>query len=309
MSHEEELDLAHQIQRGVVLHRIKTDFEEQHGRMITKSEWAKKAGLKSTRELRKQVSRYRTSKQELVESNMGLVHAVVKQQASRRELTFEELVQEGSLGLMRAAELFDPNKGIRFSTYATIWIKGVLSNSHIKEAIVLPQREKTKWNRIEKARIDLSEELQRQPTNDEIASLLDMTCEDVLKISRKMHNMKNVLSLDYEYNSSSRSGSDSSKVSLLQQDKSLMSDMDLAERTLLKADIVATLANSLDAREARIIRLRYGLSDGVTRTIQECADEMGISKAYVQRLAKNSLIKLREAAGAESLEEYLLTIA
>jgi len=92
---------------------------------------------------------------------MGLVHAVVRQQRIMGDVTYAELVQEGSLGLLRAAELFDPSRGIRFSTYATIWIKGTLSNSHLKETIKLPRREKSKWNRIRQAQGEITREFNR----------------------------------------------------------------------------------------------------------------------------------------------------
>ena len=88
-----------------------------------------------------------------------------------------------------------------------------------------------------------------------------------------------------------------------------MFDVGLAERTQFQADVVAALAKNLDAREARLMRLRYGLADGQTRSIQECADAMGLSKTRVQQLAKSCLKKLREAEEAKSLQEYLLTIA
>jgi RNA polymerase sigma factor (sigma-70 family) len=306
---EEELMLGRQIQNGVSLHTKKTDFEAQHGREITRQEWIDLAGLESAKELRKQVSDYRSAKQRLVESNMGLVHAVVKQLGTRGGVTYEEMVQEGSLGLLRAAELFDPLRGLRFSTYATIWIKGILSNSHLKEPITLPQREKTKWNRIRQAHDSLASELGREPTRDEIANRAAMTVQEVLITTRRMTQAQQVLSLDYEYRTSSRSGVETSSEAGLQQDKAFMFDVDLAERTQFHADVVAALAKNLDAREARLMRLRYGLADGQTRSIQECADAMGLSKTRVQQLAKSCLKKLREAAEAESLQEYLLTIA
>ena len=306
---EEEIALGRQIQKGVALHKIKTEFEAEHNREITRQEWINLVGLESAKELRRDVSMYRSAKQQLVESNMGLVHAVVKSLGTRGGVTYEEMVQEGSLGLLRAAELFDPNRGLRFSTYATIWIKGMLCNSHLKEPITLPQREKTKWNRIRQANDALASELGREPTRDEVAKRAEMTAEEVISISRRMTQAQQVLSLDYEYKTSSRSGSEGSSETALQKDKAFMFDVDLAERTQFHADVVAALAKNLDAREARLMRLRYGLVDGQTRSIQECADAMGLSKTRVQQLAKSCLKKLREAEEAKSLQEYLLTIA
>mmetsp|Transcript_30734 Transcript_30734/g.46595 ORF Transcript_30734/g.46595 Transcript_30734/m.46595 type:complete len:446 (-) Transcript_30734:3026-4363(-) len=307
LSPQEELELARNVQAGVSLHQMKTDFELSHGREITKSEWMKLAGLKSTKELRKRVSQYRRSKQKLVESNMGLVRAVVRNLYRNGDVTYEELIQEGSLGLIRAAELFDPSRGIRFSTYGTIWIKGILSNSHLKETITLPQREKTKWNRIKQIQKELLEKSGgREPTFAEIAQHMNVSAEEVALICRRMIQAQKVQSLDgYTLKSGTKISSDE----VLRLDKSVMSDIDVAELTRFHTDLVTALAKNLSPREARLMRLRYGLTDGYTRTIQECADEMGLSKTRTQQLAKSCLQKLREASDAESLQEYLVTIA
>lgn len=329
VSPAEEIELAKMIQRGVWLHKLKTDREATDGRSMSRSEWAKLANLESATQLRREVATYRRAKQLLVSANMGLVHTVVKKNyydvKRRSGITYEELVQEGSLGLLRAAELFDPSRGIRFSTYATIWIKGTLSNSHTLDgAIKLPAREKTKWNKIVKAHQELVKEKGGNDSHayddtmstvsvEEIANRLDMKVEDVIMSQRKMKKVKSVLSLDYEYQQQTRGGNDNAKSGqqiLLDMDKSMQADADLAERTQMQADMIAAMVRNLTPREARLMRLRYGLTtDGQTRTIQECADAMGVSQARASQLAKACLKKLREAAEADSLEEYLLTIA
>jgi RNA polymerase primary sigma factor len=307
----EEIQLARRIQQGAALHKIRADFERRHGREITKQEWAALAGMESVSELRRQVALYRTAKQILVSANLGLVHAVIKTcYRSASPSVKEELVQEGSLGLLRAAELFDPARGLRFSTYATIWIKGILGNSNLVETIKLPLREKAKWKHIVKAYEDLSQIEQVEPTIEQVASHLKMKVSDVLETKRRMTQAKQVLSLDYEYQTHSRGGTETEmKESNLHHDKALMADVDLAERTQLHADVVAALARNLDSREARLMRLRFGLADGRSRSLSECAEAMGLSQTRVQQLANQCLKKLREAADVESLEEYLLTIA
>jgi RNA polymerase primary sigma factor len=309
LSPDEELALGRLIQKGVALHKLKTDFETVHGREITRQEWTELSGFESAKELRKSVAEYRKAKQILVESNLGLVHAVVKKLGKSRGVAYEEMVQEGSLGLLRAAELFDPDRGLRFSTYATIWIKGILSNSHVKETITLPQREKTKWNLIRQAHESLTSELGREPSREELSRRTSMSSEEILLITRRMTQAQQVLSLDYEYMRTSRSGAKTTSDTGFHRDKAFMSDVDLAERTQFHADVVAALAKNLDVREARLMRLRYGLGDGHMRSIQECADAMGLSKTRVQQLAQSCLKKLREASESRSLEEYLLTIA
>jgi RNA polymerase primary sigma factor len=309
---EQEVQLGKMIQRGVSLHKKKMDLEAALGREVTRQEWTDHVGLESPKELRRFVSEYRRAKQLLVTANMGLVHAVVKSQHSRKMgVTYEELVQEGSLGLLRAAELFDPSRGLRFSTYATIWIKGTLSNSHVVEPITLPQREKSKWNKIRRAHDDLAAVLDRDPTPHEICAHLDMNVEEFWTVKRKMTQAQRVLSLDYEYSAVTRGGgTDGGSFAGLQNDRAFMADVDLAERAQLHADVVAALASNLDAREARLMRLRYGLAgDGQTRSLAECAEAMGLGQTRVQQIAQKCLKKLREAEEMSSLEEYLLTIA
>lgn len=323
VSHDEEIELARIIQRGVELHNIKKAFEEENHRDITRQEWTSLAELDSPKHLRRLVSDYRQAKNKLVMANMGLVHAVVRSRLSSSETTvggisYEELVQEGSLGLLRAAELFDPGRGLRFSTYATIWIKGVLGNSSVSETITLPLREKNKMNKINKAAQELRLEQSGsefdtmqsyKPTDDEIAKKSGLKKKDVKQVSSKMKRAKNVLSLDYQYDTRNRSGTDNTQYAALANDRNLMDDVDLVERLQLRADIVATLAKNLDPREARLMRLRYGLKDGKTRSIRECAEAMGISRPRAQQLAMGCLKKLREADDAMSLQEYLLSIA
>lgn len=307
---EQELALAELIQEGVKLHQIKTDLQAKLGRDISRAEWTEAANL-SPKELRQVVSGYRRAKQLLVEANMGLVHTVVKSQfaKSRMGITYEEMVQEGSLGLLRAAELFDPSRGLRFSTYATIWIKGILSNSHVVEPITLPQREKTKWNKIRKAHDELTKLHDCEPTPEQLAHHVGISVEDFLKTKLRMTQAQQVLSLDYEYQTTTRSGTQGGALASLHNDKAFMEDADLAEMTQCHADVVAALARNLDAREGRLMRLRYGLVDGQTRTISECAQAMGLSQTRTQQIAAACLKKLRKAADMESLQEYLLTIA
>mmetsp|Transcript_7621 Transcript_7621/g.14422 ORF Transcript_7621/g.14422 Transcript_7621/m.14422 type:complete len:768 (-) Transcript_7621:101-2404(-) len=325
ISHDEEIQLSRIIHSGVELHSLKSKFEEEHGRDITRQEWAELAKLESPKQLRRMVSDYRMAKNKLVMANMGLVHAVVrskmgivggsgKDRVHKSGISYEEMVQEGSLGLLRAAELFDPSRGLRFSTYATIWIKGMLSNSNISETIKVPLREKNKWNKIQSTISELQQEFgsndsKYKPSDEAIAERSGMDVDTVKDVMEKMKNTKNILSLDYQYETQSRSGGDVNTFEALQNDKNLMDDVDLVERLHVRSDVIAAIVKNLDRREAQLMCLRYGLNDGRTRSIKECAEEMGISQSRAQQLAVGCLKKLREADDAESLHEYLLSIA
>lgn len=201
-----------------------------------------------------------------------------------------------------------------------MWIKGTLSNSHVPECelVRLPQREKNKWNKILRAQKDIlakSNTPKEQMSSsdicvplEEISAETGLTVAEILSTQRRMKQAQRVLSLDYKLKGQSRSGVDNGPDESLESRYSI-DDKDLAERTQMRADILAAMARNLDAREGRLMRLRYGLTDGRARTLHECADAMGLSYTRVNQLAKQCLAKLRQAAEAESLEEYLLTIA
>jgi len=315
VSHERELQLARLIQQGAALQRVRNQLQVEWQREPTRAEWAEAVQL-STKELRRRISLYRQAKQELVTANLGLVHAVVKHSWSNMKhtsgITMEELVQEGSLGLIRAAELFDPSRGLRFSTYAVVWIKGILSNSHVHELVHLPSREKTKWNKIVQAQKEWDQVHPHVPMGaEQLADATGLTPDQIMVTQRRMTQAQRVLSLDYEYQQQSRSGTETSSMdgASLHQDKNLQYEHDLAERTQLHADVLAALACNLNAREARLMRLRYGLNDGQPRSLTECAQAMGLSYTRVHQLASRCLKKLRAAKEVEALEAYLLTIA
>lgn len=311
---EEEIELGKMIQKGVKLHKIRASFEEEHDRKPTKAEWSKAAGLDTITALRMEVANYRRAKQLLVSANIGLVHAVIKPQyqslKQQAGLTYDEFIQEGSLGLIRAAELFDSGRGLRFSTYATIWIKGALSNSHVQEQITVPLRERAKFNKIRKGHEELAA-LQDgvEPSIEELANHLGMAVAEVMETKRRFKSAQQVLSLDYQTTSQTRSGTANGTFNRMESDKNFRADADLAQRTQLQADVVAAMAANLNARDARLLRLRYGLADGRTRTLRECAEAMGISQTHAQNIASKCLKKLREAAEADSLLEYFLSIA
>lgn len=309
VTHEEELELAAIIQQGAKVNLKKAEMEKHLGRKVSKAEWAKSVGLPSP-ELRRLISNYRSAKNKLVMANMGLVHAVVKgnrfQGGLRNAASYEELVQEGSLGLLRAAELFDPTRGLRFSTYATIWIKGVLGNTKVHEQVITPARVRTKVNKISSAVNELNE-LNDNVTDEAIAGRTGMTTDEVKDTRERVHKTRNLLSLDYTYTTSTGKGD--TRESTLYGDSALVDDYNSVETVALQADVLSTMTRNLKSREVELIRYRYGFVDGNSYTLQQCADKMGLSFSRAQQLSSSCLKKLRKAEEAESLQEYLLTIA
>ena len=314
-SHEEEIELARAIQLGAKVNIMKTEMEQKLNRPITKTEWAEIAQVGSASQLRRIVSDYRKAKNKLVMANLGLVHAVVKgnrfastggQRQFGNSASYEELVQEGSLGLLRAAELFDPERGLRFSTYATIWIKGVLSNTKVHELITTPTRERTKVNKIREASNSLVE-MNEEVTNDKIAEITGYSAEEIELSQVRTSQTSSPLSLDYSYSSSDSKG-DNKEVSLY-GDAALMDHNNAAALVEFQTDVLTVLTNNLKPREAEFICLRYGIKDGNALTLNECAERMGISYSRAQQLAKSCIKKLQEAEDAKTLQEYLLTLS
>ena len=329
LTREREYELARTIQSGARAHKLRAEYESAHSSPIPRKEWARLAGT-TPNDLRKLASDYRRAKEELVSRNVGLVRAVVRSRYARRAehrgVPIDELIQEGSLGLIRAAELFDPSRGLRFSTYATIWIKGVLSNSNsLDEVISLPSREKAMHNKVRRAWGDMAIEAgdaaaagggvgaggRPGPSSaEDLASRLGMETSSVEGHLRRMACVTNVLSLDYRYASSTRSGHASGdRDESLRNNLRFGTDADLAERAQLKADVVSGLVKNLTERELTLMRLRYGLEDGNEYTLKECSERMGINKETARLLQHACLKKLREASNMESLQEYLLTVA
>ncbi|KAL3770781.1 hypothetical protein ACHAW5_008391 [Stephanodiscus triporus] len=316
LTREREYALARTIRSGARLHNLRAEYEStsSSGVPISKREWAKLAGL-TPNDLRKLISDYRMAKEELVSRNVGPVRAVVRSQYARRAehrgVPIEELIQEGSLGLIRAAQLFDPSRGLRFSTYATIWIKGVLSNSNsLDEVISLPSREKAIHNKVRRAWEEMAIKTGdgdgaargggKRPSAssaEELAVRLGMDKSSVEEHLRRMACVTNVLSLDYRYSSSTRSGHSSGDM----DEALLLARTPAAERAQFRADVVSGLVKNLTERELTLMRLRYGLEDGTEHTVKECAARMGINKEICEVAAAHVS---EEAEGGEQHGEF-----
>ncbi|KAL7509434.1 hypothetical protein ACHAXN_006421 [Cyclotella atomus] len=308
LTKEYEYTLAAAIQSGVRVHKLKAEYESTNSRPLSKKKWAALAGMDSS-QLRRTIADYRSAKQELVSSNMGLVHAISRDFQHRpqyKDLTLDELIQEGSLGLIRAAELFDPARNLRFSTYATIWIKGAIQNQRIGQFVILPNQENKRWGEIRAAMRDLEKEGMKSDkiTTKVIADRLGIDEKKVDANIKSMTSVSKVLSLDYKYNSRSRSGESDGEES----NEAFLLEADLAETTHMRADLISALVANLSEREIQLIRLVYGL-DGKEHKINAAARIMGMNKETCRLLHKTVLNKLKQAKEMESLQEYLLTVA
>lgn len=294
---DEEVELARRVQYLVEVEQVQRQLYQELGRIPTKAQIAERLDL-TERQLEHRLHRSRVAKRKMIRSNLRLVVSIAKRYLNRG-VPFLDLIQEGALGLNRATEKFDPDKGYKFSTYAYWWIRQGITRTIANDArtIRLPIHIVEKLNKLKKAHRELKRELHRNPTEAELAQSLELTVEQLQHLQQVRRQS---LSLNHRVGK----GEDTELMDLLEDGDTQSPESQMSE-TMLRQEIWDVLGNVLTQREKDIISLRYGLTTSKPCTLEEVGGMFNLSRERVRQIQSKAMRKLRRPQIAERLKGWL----
>jgi len=283
---DDERRLAQAIDEG---NRAAMEIDAEHDGVVISPE--------DQRRMMRTVTAGQRAKSELIQANLRLVVSIAKRY-SGRGMQFLDLIQEGNLGLMRAVDKFDHTKGFKFSTYATWWIRQAITRSIADQArtIRIPVHMVESMNRVLRMQRQMHQELEREPTLDELADRCGLALDKIREILRISQDP---LSLD-----SPVGEEDDSNLADFIEDLTADAPADMATKRMLTQAVELALGE-LSEREQEIVRMRFGLDDGQARTLEDVGKEFGVTRERIRQIEAKTLAKLRHPMRSQRLKEFL----
>lgn len=280
---EQEVELAKRIEAGLLADHRLTELDNLTPQQKRDLRWIKRDGEKA--------------KDHLLGANLRLVVSLAKRYTGRG-MQFLDLIQEGNLGLIRAVEKFDFTKGFKFSTYATWWIRQAITRAMADQArtIRIPVHMVEVINKLARVQRQMLQDLGREPTPEELAAELDMTPEKVVEVQkygREPISLHTPLGEDGD-----------SEFGDLIEDTEAVVPADAVGFTMLQRQLEGLL-DSLNEREAGVIRMRFGLGDGMPKTLDQIGDTFGVTRERIRQIESKTMAKLRHPSRSQALRDYL----
>ncbi len=292
LSHEQEITLGRQVQELMSLEQLESELEGKKGEPASHKELAKAAGL-SALQLKKKLQSGRRAKERMVSANLRLVVSVAKKY-TKRNMELLDLIQEGTIGLVRGVEKFDPTRGYKFSTYAYWWIRQGITRAIAEKSrtIRLPIHITEMLNKLKKGQRELSQEMGRTPTVSELAEFVELPEEEVKDL---MCRARQPMSLEMKVGD----GDETELLELLAGEEELPSEK--VEVDCMKGDL-RTLLEKLPELQGRVLRMRYGIDGGEPMNLTGIGRILDISRDRVRNLERHGLNGLRQLS--ETVEAY-----
>ncbi len=294
---DEEIELARCVQFLVEIDAVKAELIDLNSLPADDQTVAQHLNI-TEKQLIQRIHLGNVAKRKMVRSNLRLVVSIAKRYLNRG-VPFLDLIQEGALGLHRAAEKFDPDKGYKFSTYAYWWIRQGITRTIANDArtIRLPIHVVEKLNKLKRLQRDLKRDLQRNPTEQELADQLEMSLGQLRQLQQVR---RQALSLNHRVGK----GEDTELLDLLEDYNTHSPELQMSE-TMMRQEVWEVLGNVLTEREKDVISLRYGLVTSHPCTLEEVGGMFNLSRERVRQIQSKAMRKLRRPQVAEQLKSWL----